>query len=348
MDLAAAHTLYNALAGDRSSFLYSGSFPDDHTARLIALSEGFFHGTSVRRGQLSRLAFVMVEAYQNIIRHRAQKEEVNGGTGRSVFALRCGEGWQDVLTVNPVAPKDLPELRELLARIDGLDGTQLKELFLRGLQTQQAGRRGAGLGLIEMARRSGRGLQHELAPLPGGYGWFALRVRLGESDGAGGTMDPALQALVDQHDILLLHRGAVSASVQETFLRMAEVETGGHNSAVARTYLAVMEHLSECPHRADNAMVVIMARDQGYALAIAHASTPEESAELQAQIDTVRAMDLATLSHKYREGLLQRARGGTTKGLGLLDLARHAAGRLDHATKVLGNGGHFILITARC
>lgn len=345
MDVAAAHTLYNALAGDRSSFLYSGSFPDDHTARLIALSEGFFNGQPVRRGQGGRLAYVMVEAYQNVIRHRAR---ATGSENRSMFALRCGDGWQDVLTANPVKREDVPALRELLAKLEGLDGSQLKDLFLRGLQTQQTGRRGAGLGLIEMARRSGKDLQYTLTKLAGDDELFALRVRLGENDGADGTTGHVLQALIGELGILLLHRGAVPASVQETFLRIAEAETGGHDSPVGRIYLAAMEHLAECPHRSDNAMVMVVASEGRYSLVIAHALTAGERADFEAQLEEVRSLDLPTLSHKYREGLLRRARGEEVKGLGLLDLARHASGRLEYVTMTDDNDARFTLITARC
>ena len=37
MELSIAHSLYQALRGDRSVFAYSGAFHDEHTGRLIAL-----------------------------------------------------------------------------------------------------------------------------------------------------------------------------------------------------------------------------------------------------------------------------------------------------------------------
>ena len=129
MDIAAAHTLYDALAGDRSSFLYSGAFPDDHTARLIALGEAFLNGQTVRRDELNRLSFVMVEAYQNIIRHRARDMAHDPREGRSMFLLRCETDAQHVLAINPVCKKETASLKDMLERLDGLDRSQLKELF---------------------------------------------------------------------------------------------------------------------------------------------------------------------------------------------------------------------------
>src|SRR5690606_6703495 len=81
MDIATAHTLYEGLKGRDLTFLYSDVFADDHTAAIMGVGqEALDVGTE--RTLRSRLSFVLVEAYQNIIRHRAD----NGG--RSVLMLQ--------------------------------------------------------------------------------------------------------------------------------------------------------------------------------------------------------------------------------------------------------------------
>jgi hypothetical protein len=198
-----------------------------------------------------------------------------------------------------------------------------------------------------MARRSGHALQHELTPFKRGQELFALRVRLGDAAGSDGAAALRLRSIMAEHGVVLLHHGVASATVQETFLRILEAETGGRNSIMARTYLAAMEHLGECPHRSSHAMVMIAGQGETFSLSITHALTREETAGFEKQLETVRSMDMLTLSHKYREDLLRRTRGDEVKGLGLMDLARHANGPLEYQAVEHGNGERFAVITAR-
>ncbi len=160
MDPGTAHSLFQALRGDRSTFVYSGEFRDEHTARLIALGEASMDGANARSSSKGRLAFVMVEAYQNIIRHKAPlPPQLEQAQGRSMFILRCGDNGQHVVAMNAVVKSEVPALRATLDSLKGLSAEELKSLFLAGLQKpENSARRGAGLGLIEMARRSGSDL----------------------------------------------------------------------------------------------------------------------------------------------------------------------------------------------
>ncbi|MCB0764540.1 MAG: hypothetical protein KDB84_07545, partial [Flavobacteriales bacterium] len=149
MELAAVHTLYDALAGGGTVFLYSGSFHDEHTVHLISLGEQMVAGTDMERSMRNKLGFIMVESYQNIIRHRAQLgHALETGAGRSVFLVRERNAMFEVVAINAIPDDEAQELRSILARIDGHDQKQLKEMFLRALQSGKTTERGgAGLGL---------------------------------------------------------------------------------------------------------------------------------------------------------------------------------------------------------
>ncbi len=138
MDALLAYALYKGLHDDTFSFGYAGAFHDEHTARLIALGEAAMEHAGAQRNARQRLAYVMVEAYQNIIRHRAPLPEgIARGCGRSMFLLRCHPEAQQVIAQNPVSKSDLVELQDALDGLSGLDAAQLKERFPE--QAQQRG-----------------------------------------------------------------------------------------------------------------------------------------------------------------------------------------------------------------
>lgn len=221
-----ARSLYQALSADRCAFGYSGSFQDDHTVRLIELGEALIADQNAGPSTSSRLGYMMVEAYQNIIRHREEgTAEIFQGKARSLFLLKCQEGSQQVVTINPVMVRQGRKLDGLLSDIQKKDGPELKQLFLSALQ-HAAGKdsRGAGLGLIEMARRSGNGPAWSLHPIDDGMELFALGIRLGAAVGKEGILTEAMEihGMVGRGKIRLFHSGprppAVRAAIQKLIL----------------------------------------------------------------------------------------------------------------------------------
>jgi hypothetical protein len=227
MDPSPVYTLYHELAGEQIVFAYSGRFPDDHTARLIALSEEQMDGTSDRTRK-GRLSFVLVESYQNIVRHRAPLPPALMRTsGRSLFVLRMDDLGSEVITMNPVLPEEAEQLRTNLDLLGEMDQEGLKERSLQGLHRgQRTSRGGAGLGLIEMTRRSGHVLRYRFTEGGPGFTLFTLRASLGERSPKedDDALPDRLHAAIVRSDILLLCMGRSTPGHQSSMERVIEVE----------------------------------------------------------------------------------------------------------------------------
>lgn len=119
-----------------------------------------------------------IELTQNI-RHYAAKRgygEIEGSA--TVVIARDEEGHYVVSAGNLVEAEDG---RALLARIEslaGMDKTQLKALYKEQLRKPREpdAVTGAGLGLIDIARKSSAPLQAALQEQPGGRAYFSLRA----------------------------------------------------------------------------------------------------------------------------------------------------------------------------
>ncbi len=179
MEVPHAFSLYRALSVGTYALLLGDPFRDAQTARLIELAEAVSERQGLSKAVKARLAFVLVEAFQNIIRHRPP---VRGPEAFSTFLFLSGPSGQQVITRNPVAVQDLPPLRSALAGVQGRTADELKALFLQGLQSNATtAKGGAGLGLIEMTRRSGRDLVHDMVASDEGLHRFTLQVLLGDA-----------------------------------------------------------------------------------------------------------------------------------------------------------------------
>ena len=219
--------LLSSLDTDAWLFAYGGDFTEDHSARLLELASlagGQFDGFNAKQA-----GYVLVEAYQNIIRHRA-KLPVSGscGPGEGLFVFRIDRNGLGVYTGNAVTGSAASELDQALASLRNKDASELKLLFLRGIQQPGSpGQRGAGLGLIEMVRRSGADPKWSFGPMHAGHQWFSLVL---EQEAR--PRQDSLQALVEEHlcpwmlgnGVVCLQVAPWSPGLGETLMRMARTE----------------------------------------------------------------------------------------------------------------------------
>ena len=348
MDLASVHSLYDVLANDRFDLLYSGAFHDEQTASLIALGEDAANSGGHERAHRQRLSFVMVEAYQNIVRHRAKLSgAMDRYAGRCLFMLRCKPDGDEVVAIDPIAENEIGLLKEVLSRIGGSDLKQLKELFLDRLRYgTRTMRGGAGLGLIEMARRSGNGMRHELLPLDHGHRLFVLQVMVDAHVRHAMPVDEVvrLHSLVAANDLLFLCRCARSAAAQEAVLNMIDKDmdqTGGNADTLKRAFLAAAEWLAT-PGMSDRSFVAL-AREQGSHTLVTGGCVPHADVQrLMSDVDRINALAPADRERLYRNKLLGRASANALDA-GLLDLARCSNEPLRAATFEVPEGTRFLV-----
>lgn len=339
METRFGHSLYEALSQDVCSFGYSGVFRDDHTARLIALGSSALALQGIEGQVHGKLAFIMVEAYQNIIRHRPSLAAGPlEGPGRSIFLLRCQERVQHVLATNPVRREVVPALEATLRDLDGLDRESLKGLFLSGLQkAADPQRRGAGLGFIEMTRRSGNPLEHRFDPVDASHMRFSLAVKLGTAPQATPVIDqmPWITSSVIEHDIRFFQSGVRTSATEEAMLRLVEEDDslGGLQGV-----LAALAAVSPTGALATEGVFILAGPASSSTLISGAVLPPKEAAELGEELRGLATWGRTELEQRY-------GTGSTDVRPGLLELAYLSQGPLEHMSVAVGNGA-LVLVRA--
>lgn len=325
-----AHSLFHALAGEGPAFLYSGVFHDGHTARLIGLGEAVSEHLGLARAHRTKLAFVMVEAYQNIVRHRVREGRA-GAADRSMFLLRASARSQQVVAFNPLEEQDLPELTSALQRLKGKGHDDLKAMFLHGLRTNSASTKGgAGLGLIEMARRSGHPLRHQLYALQNGSHRLGLQVDLGEVPKAEGPQSELhLLDLVMTGDVLLAYAGQPFPAMLEALITLVQEDLDDRPEKIAPRRLALLaatQLLEDLSAFGASSVLLALSREAaGYRLFIARPMPPGPAQGILDQVAALNALDARSLQARYRHDLRVH---DPDRSLGLLELAFRAQGPL--------------------
>ncbi len=270
-----------------------------------------------------------MEAYQNIIRHRAPP--VQGGA-RSLLLLNVGGEADRVLSLNPVSPDDVERLDDALKEVSRSDTAQLKDRFLARLRDgARTERGGAGLGLIEMARRSGGGLRHHWLRMEEGRRSLLLQACWGGSEQALLHPDQAagIQADVLALDAVMVVRCGRSPSSDGATLRIMEREAAVPE-ALALAFHAAMEWLAEEAGDGPRALLLLGTAGK-QRLVLAMSGKPEAMDAVLARVRRATAMGSPALEAQLRAALLGRRRDEHLSAA-LLELARAAGDSADTAT----------------
>lgn len=334
MQIDTAHMLYQALGSDRSAWVFAGAFRDEHTADLIQLGEAFADRADSGRDVRNRLAYVMVEAFQNVVRHGVALDATSKGT---MLLRDCGNGFE-VVTTNQVGAEDGTKLRAAMEHLAGLGKDELKSLFLERLQGNKVSERGgAGLGLIEMARRSNAGLRHTITANDGAEGAFGLAVSIAAKDTMGCVpLDLSPQgwsALLGKHRVLSAYRGNMNAGIQQVVLRM--LEKGADGDAVRgnihmRAWLSATELVESLLGPDSQEVVLVLGHgSEGDRMAIGMYMAAAEAEKLDLAVKEANNLSPFEQTRRYREVLLEKAQGGMPVALPLMDFLRTGGGKLD-------------------
>ena len=103
----------------------------------------------------------MVEVFQNIVRYKKENKQKY-----EIFSLRSIDDHLHIFSSNVVDLSSYSILKDKLKDINEKDPDDLKKLYLEILKAGVFGEKGgAGLGLLQMARRSSNPIQYNFSPV---------------------------------------------------------------------------------------------------------------------------------------------------------------------------------------
>jgi hypothetical protein len=165
------------------NFAYSGYVTEtvlsgvgDAIKQKLALDDA---DTKTLRGVFA----VFVEAMQNMIRYSAEKvpsniaEQPFADMRYGVLTIgREGDGYV-VHAGNLVARADVERLRSRLSQIRDMNAEELRALYKERLRAgPEEGSKGAGLGLIEIARRASKPIEFDFTDVDDKHAFFTLKA----------------------------------------------------------------------------------------------------------------------------------------------------------------------------
>ena len=127
---------------------------------------------------------VLVECLQNLYHHIDDFDKDNfldasGNKKSAIFSISRNEDAYNIVTGNFIYTKNVEEVSKKIDHINSLDRDQLKAYYKEVLNNGVLSKKGGGgLGLIDIARRSGSKLDYNIREINEGFSFFTLTVKI--------------------------------------------------------------------------------------------------------------------------------------------------------------------------
>lgn len=170
------YDFYLKMKKNNINLAYEGEITHQITKAFTSLTENNMIRDEDYSSVQKKVFHVMVECLQNISKHADnQFNFVEAKDGRGIFLVSKDEKEYNVTTGNVVKNEKKDELKKMLEHINHLDRPNLNKLYKQKIKEGRLSEKGgAGLGFIDIARKTGQKLVYSFIKIDEEKSFFVL------------------------------------------------------------------------------------------------------------------------------------------------------------------------------
>ena len=173
--------LYSLMENKQIILVYKGTFTQETTKSVLSMTEQNMEATGEINRIKRRVFFVMMECLQNLMRHYENIAKEFEAEMEAIFIVgKDKDNAYFIITGNPISHDNKQNLLSSLTFINGLTKEELKQYHKQRIRNAQISERGgAGLGFIDIARRTNKQLDFAFENIDEELLFFSLKVEIG-------------------------------------------------------------------------------------------------------------------------------------------------------------------------
>lgn len=177
------YDMHQMMLNNNVILVYEGEFTQEITKSVLAMAERNMDSIGEESGIKRKVFNVMVECLQNIVKHGDEFDSSQVNINTAIFMIGKLENSYIITSGNPIKNEHVEELTGKLEEINSLDKDGLKQLYKEIIKggTGLTEKGGAGLGFVDMARKSGQKLEYGFEPMDDGHSFFSLKTTVPRS-----------------------------------------------------------------------------------------------------------------------------------------------------------------------
>ena len=165
--------------GDSEVLLsYRGKVTDDHFDTILQLVEHKLDQEETSRSVKRKIFKILVESLQNVY-HHFDELRPNRGVFPMSFTLEKDKLAYSISTGNHIQVTKVDQLKTFIDYINQMDANELKSFYRDRLGNGSfSDGGGAGLGMVDIIRKSGEKITYNFRPVNEDYSYFSLTIKI--------------------------------------------------------------------------------------------------------------------------------------------------------------------------
>jgi len=167
------------MAEDDIMLVYRDTITEETVQHLLQISESRMNHLGEEKKLRKRVFNVLIECLQNVVNHG-----YDDGDGKQGIVIVKREPDAIVIkTGNLIHHTDIPTFEERVNEVNQLDADQLREVYNDRLSHAEFSEKGgAGLGLLDMYRKSGHPIDHTIYAVSDEVSFLSITVKIPKAD----------------------------------------------------------------------------------------------------------------------------------------------------------------------
>jgi hypothetical protein len=334
------YSLFEEFEEDKLIIAYSGIVIDTITAQLVDLNENLFSEDPSLKKVSRKTSFLITETFQNIVRHKIDENDIPGEKSdhKDFFLIKVSDDRVLIASVNIVENEVVEFLDDRISHLNALDENELKELRKNILQHSVFSEKGgAGLGLIEIIRRSKLPLQKKFIEINAEHSLMILQLEMGFEFYEKDQMIPIdyvenFYRKLSEKGVELFYKGDFSESSNSDLIEMlhsnflqnkAELNTSVKNIMVIIELLQNASKHGKVDNKQVQGVFSVNKSEDNLYIECGNYINKTNFNGLKSRLETIKTMTPEEIESAYKETLISPMTDNSlNSGLGLLEIAR--------------------------
>ena len=320
MEVNSTAHLLQSLRNDDLIFAYTGLVSDSITHKIIELTQFNIDSAGNFVRLKNKISFLMAECYQNVARHGKYiaEDEVQLDY-RGAFYVRSVGSAFFIASANTVTNDTIPSIQEKLDKVNSLSTEELRVLQKQVLAKGKLSERGgAGLGIIEMARRTGRKISYDFEAVNESTSVFFIQLTISEdpdiTDESIISLDnmKLLYKKMHEENLIVLHKGDFSENsvlpiihmIEKNILRFNDMKVG--KQKLYNVSVELLQNISMHADKVDKfneGLFILEQNENHFVIGASNYIENSKIAPLKDHLAYLKSLTKPELNDLYREKL---------------------------------------------
>lgn len=169
----------NEIVAKGFPLIYKGEMNHEITKLFTSMAETKISKSDKDKSLRMKVFHVMVECLQNISKHSDDFDDEESKIGNGMFIVGEKEASYYVLTGNLIKNENIDTLKKHIDKLNNMKKEELDALHKKQMREGVlTSRGGAGLGLIDIVRKTGQQLRYDFIKLNEATHYFVLKVEI--------------------------------------------------------------------------------------------------------------------------------------------------------------------------